>query len=46
MDHEVPNLDRFVSDMHLMCALIADGPLKSFCYKRLSYLVRSNENLF
>ena len=24
--------------MHLMCALIADGPLKSFCYRRLSYL--------
>ena len=21
-----------------MCALIADGPLKSFCYRRLSYL--------
>ncbi len=36
--YEVPNLDQFVSDMHLLCALIADGPLKSFCYKRLSYL--------
>ena len=21
-----------------MCALIADGPLKSFCYRRLTYL--------
>ncbi len=36
--YEVPTLDDFVSDMHLLCALIADGPLKSFCYRRLSYL--------
>jgi len=33
-----PKLDVFVRDMQLMCALIADGPLKSFCYKRLTYL--------
>ncbi|KAF8777706.1 AMP deaminase 2 like protein [Argiope bruennichi] len=25
-------------DMHLVCAMITDGPLKSFCYRRLSYL--------
>lgn len=36
--YEYPNLDTYVTDMHLMCALIADGPLKSFCYRRLSYL--------
>jgi AMP deaminase len=36
--YEFPDLDTFVTDMHLVCALIADGPLKSFCYRRLSYL--------
>ena len=36
--YEFPKLAEFVSDMHLLCALIADGPLKSFCYRRLSYL--------
>ena len=24
--------------MNLLCTMIADGPLKSFCYRRLSYL--------
>ena len=38
IDYQFPRLDEFVRDMHLMCALIADGPLKSFCYRRLSYL--------
>ncbi|XP_067012263.1 AMP deaminase 2 isoform X2 [Anabrus simplex] len=33
-----PNLSAFVTDMNLLCAMIADGPLKSFCYRRLSYL--------
>ncbi|XP_023708982.1 AMP deaminase 2 isoform X2 [Cryptotermes secundus] len=33
-----PNLDTFVADMNRLCAMIADGPLKSFCYRRLSYL--------
>ncbi len=36
--YDYPDLDTYVNDMHLMCALIADGPLKSFCYRRLSYL--------
>ena len=27
-----------MTDMQHMCAMIADGPLKSFCYRRLSYL--------
>ena len=38
IEYEYPDLNMFVTDMHLMCALIADGPLKSFCYRRLSYL--------
>ena len=37
-DYVFPDLDTYVTDMHLMCALIADGPLKSFCYRRLTYL--------
>jgi len=36
--YEVPDLAEFVADMHHLCAMIADGPLKSFCYRRLSYL--------
>ena len=36
--YEHADLKKFVSDMHTLCALIADGPLKSFCYRRLSYL--------
>ena len=38
IDYNVPNLETFVTDMHHICAMIADGPLKSFCYRRLSYL--------
>jgi len=38
LEYEYPDLDTYVTDMHLMCALIADGLLKSFCYRRLSYL--------
>lgn len=33
-----PNLDVFVADMIKLCNMMADGPLKSFCYRRLSYL--------
>ena len=36
--YDYPDLDTYVTDMQLMCALIADGPLKSFCYRRLMYL--------
>jgi len=38
IDYEVPDLETFVTDMQMICALIADGLLKSFCYRRLSYL--------
>ncbi|XP_017786581.1 PREDICTED: AMP deaminase 2 isoform X3 [Nicrophorus vespilloides] len=37
-DFAYPDLDTFVTDMNNMCNMIADGPLKSFCYRRLSYL--------
>ncbi|XP_044728732.1 AMP deaminase 2 isoform X2 [Chrysoperla carnea] len=36
--YRYPNLGTFVSDMIALCNMIADGPLKSFCYRRLSYL--------
>lgn len=36
--HPYPDLATFVRDMILLCTMIADGPLKSFCYRRLSYL--------
>ncbi|XP_054927366.1 AMP deaminase 2 isoform X3 [Dermacentor andersoni] len=38
MDFPYVNLPQFINDLNLMCAMIADGPLKSFCYRRLSYL--------
>ncbi|XP_022909804.1 AMP deaminase 2 isoform X4 [Onthophagus taurus] len=37
-EYPYPNLEEFVTDMNTMCNMIADGPLKSFCYRRLSYL--------
>ncbi|XP_039247750.2 AMP deaminase 2-like isoform X2 [Styela clava] len=33
-----PDLAEFIMDLNHMMALIVDGPLKSFCYRRLSYL--------
>ncbi|CAG5119398.1 unnamed protein product [Candidula unifasciata] len=32
------NLEEFINDQNMMFALISDGPLKSFCYRRLCYL--------
>ncbi|XP_014212459.1 AMP deaminase 2 isoform X2 [Copidosoma floridanum] len=36
--YSYPDLATFVRDMNQLCFMIADGPLKSFCYRRLSYL--------
>jgi AMP deaminase len=35
-----PSIDRneFIDDYTLLSAMITDGPLKSFCYRRLQYL--------
>lgn len=38
LPYSYPDLAAFVQDMNLLCTMIADGPLKSFCYRRLSYL--------
>ncbi|XP_045537690.1 AMP deaminase 2 [Papilio machaon] len=36
--YEYVTLSQYIQDMNTMCNMIADGPLKSFCYRRLSYL--------
>lgn len=33
-----PSVNEFINDVKYMCYMITDGPLKSFCYKRLLYL--------
>uniref|UniRef100_T1IRU9 AMP deaminase 2 n=1 Tax=Strigamia maritima TaxID=126957 RepID=T1IRU9_STRMM len=37
-DYPHPNLTQFVADVNILCSMMADGPLKSFSYRRLSYL--------
>ncbi|XP_055298270.1 AMP deaminase 2 isoform X3 [Sitodiplosis mosellana] len=38
VNYQYLKLEDFVQDMNTICAMMADGPLKSFCYRRLSYL--------
>ncbi|XP_077297777.1 AMP deaminase isoform X3 [Arctopsyche grandis] len=38
LDYPYTKLPQFVQDMNVLCSMIANGPLKSFCYRRLSYL--------
>lgn len=35
---EYPTVGEFIDDVKYMCYMITDGPLKSFCYRRLCYL--------
>ncbi|XP_022645970.1 AMP deaminase 2-like isoform X2 [Varroa destructor] len=35
---EYTSLSEYVQDLNTMCSMISDGPLKSFCYRRLQYL--------
>lgn len=37
-DYPFISFANFIEDMRLMCSMITDGPLKSFCFRRLSYL--------
>ncbi|XP_050306373.1 AMP deaminase 2 isoform X2 [Anthonomus grandis grandis] len=37
-EYVYPDVIQFTTDFYNMCNMIADGPLKSFCYRRLSYL--------
>ena len=45
MFFQFPDLETFVTDMQELCAFIADGPLKSFCFQRLSYLQSKYESV-
>lgn len=35
---DYPTVGEFIDDVKYMCYMITDGPLKSFCYRRLCYL--------
>ena len=37
-DYPMIDRDEFIDDYALLSTMIADGPLKSFCYRRLQYL--------
>ncbi|XP_036435194.1 AMP deaminase 2 isoform X2 [Colossoma macropomum] len=38
LDLPYPDLLEYIADMNVMMALIINGPVKSFCYRRLQYL--------
>ncbi|XP_051509323.1 AMP deaminase 2-like isoform X4 [Myxocyprinus asiaticus] len=38
LDLPYPDLQEYITDMNMMMALIINGPVKSFCYRRLQYL--------
>ncbi|KAJ1138858.1 hypothetical protein NDU88_005239 [Pleurodeles waltl] len=37
-DLPYPNLERFIDDMNFLIALIAQGPIKTYCHRRLRFL--------
>ncbi|XP_069489503.1 AMP deaminase 1-like [Ambystoma mexicanum] len=37
-DLPYPSLDRFIDDMNFLIALIAQGPVKTYCHRRLKFL--------
>lgn len=38
IEFKYPQVREFIEDVKYMCYMITDGPLKSFCYRRLCYL--------
>ncbi|CAB1417914.1 unnamed protein product [Pleuronectes platessa] len=38
LDLPYPDLKEYIGDMNVMMSLIINGPVKSFCYRRLQYL--------
>ena len=38
LPYTYPSLQKYIVDVLRMCDMISNGPLKSFCYRRLSYL--------
>ena len=38
LDYPYPHFLEFVAELNMLCSTMVDGPLKSFCYRRLTYL--------
>lgn len=38
LNYNYPVFKKYLDDVQRMCVMISDGPLKSFCYRRLTYL--------
>lgn len=38
LDYPYPRYLEFVAELNKLCSTMVDGPLKSFCYRRLTYL--------
>uniref|UniRef100_A0A3B5JZA2 AMP deaminase n=2 Tax=Takifugu rubripes TaxID=31033 RepID=A0A3B5JZA2_TAKRU len=38
LDLPYPDLKEYIADLNVMMALVINGPVKSFCYRRLQYL--------
>ncbi|XP_046442028.1 AMP deaminase 2-like isoform X9 [Daphnia pulex] len=38
LNFSYPVFKKYIDDVHKMCNMISNGPLKSFCYRRLTYL--------
>ena len=38
LDYAFPSIKQYIQDIITMMSMITNGPMKSFCYRRLSYL--------
>lgn len=38
LDYPCPSIKQYIQDVITMMSMITNGPMKSFCYRRLSYL--------
>ena len=38
IDYVFPSVKQYIQDIITMMSMITNGPMKSFCYRRLSYL--------
>ena len=38
LDYAYPSIKQYIADTITMMSMITNGPMKSFCYRRLSYL--------
>ncbi|XP_076066304.1 AMP deaminase isoform X3 [Oratosquilla oratoria] len=37
-NYKCPDFSEFLHDLNILCGLIVNGPVKTFCFRRLSYL--------